>query len=71
MLRSKFNMKDMGLVEVILGVKIMRTPDSLILTPTHYVEKILEKFANIYTRMSSTPIDTSQHLSKTRGESFS
>ncbi|XP_071694471.1 uncharacterized protein [Rutidosis leptorrhynchoides] len=44
MLKSKFVMKDMGLADVILGIKITRTQSGLVLSQTHYVDKILEKF---------------------------
>ena len=69
MLKSRFDMKDMGLADVILGIKIARTQNGLILSQTHYVDKILEKFANGDTSIARTPIDTSQHLSKNRGDS--
>ena len=45
MLNSKFDMKDMGLADVILGVKITRTFDGLALSQSYYVDKILEKFS--------------------------
>ena len=44
MLNSRFDMKDMGLTNVILGIKITRISDGLILSQSHYVDKILEKF---------------------------
>lgn len=69
MLKSKFDMKDMGLADVILGVKITRTQNGLVLSQTHYVDKILEKFNQGDTSIARTPIDTSQHLSKNRGDS--
>ena len=34
-------MKDLGLADVMLGIKIKRTPDGLILSQSHYVDKIL------------------------------
>ena len=40
MLKSKFDMKDMGLADVILGMKITRTSNGIILSQTHYVDKI-------------------------------
>ena len=43
MLKSRFDMKDMDLADVILGIKIARTQNGLILSQTHYVDKILEK----------------------------
>ena len=44
MLKSKFDMKDMGLADVILGIKILRKSEGYILTQSHYAEKILERF---------------------------
>ena len=41
---SKFDMKDLGVADVILGIKILKTPNSLALSQTHDIQKILEKF---------------------------
>ena len=38
MLNSRFDMKDMGLADVILGIKIKRTSDGLVLSQSHYVD---------------------------------
>ena len=62
-------MKDMALADVILGIQITRTQNGLVLRQTHYVDKILEKFNKGNTSIARTPIDTSQHLSKNRGDS--
>ena len=43
MIHSQFDMKDMGLADVILGIKITKTPDGTILSQDHYAVKILEK----------------------------
>ena len=37
-------MKDLGKVEIIIGIKIIRTPIELKLSQEHYAEKILRKF---------------------------
>ncbi|KAJ9551602.1 LOW QUALITY PROTEIN: hypothetical protein OSB04_015647 [Centaurea solstitialis] len=58
MLKSKFDMKDMGLSYVILGIKITRTQNSLVLSQTHYVDTILEKFYKGDTSITKTPSDT-------------
>lgn len=71
MLNSRFDMKDMGLADVILGVKISRTSNGFVLSQSHYVEKILGKFHKDDIGLAKIPIDTSQHLSKNRGESIS
>ncbi|KAF3621972.1 hypothetical protein FXO37_32515 [Capsicum annuum] len=44
MLESKFDMKDLGVADVILGIRIHRTPQSLALSQSHYIEKVLDKF---------------------------
>ena len=53
----KFDMKDLGKVEVILGIKITRTPNKLKLSQKHYVEKILRKFEHFDCKLVSTPYD--------------
>ena len=71
MLNSRFDMKDMGLADVILGIKITRTSEGLILNQSHYVDKILEKFNKDDSGIARTPLDTSFHLAKNRGEGIS
>ena len=44
MSNSNFNMKDTGLADVILSIKITRTSDELVLSQIHYIDKILDKF---------------------------
>ena len=43
-LNSRFDMKDMGLADVILGIKIKRTSEGLILSQSHFVHNIIGKF---------------------------
>ena len=71
MLKSKFDTKDMGLVDVILGIKISRAFNRLILSQTHYVDKIFGKLNKDNNTVSKTPLDTSIHLSKNRGDGIS
>ena len=44
MLNSRFDMKYMELVDVILGIKLIRPSDGLVLSQSHYVDNILGKF---------------------------
>ena len=37
-------MKDMGEADVILGIKIKRENKGIVITQSHYIEKILKKF---------------------------
>ena len=71
MLSTRFDMKDMGLADVILRVKILRTSDGLVPSQSHYVDKILDKFSNDDSGVARTPIDVNLHMSKNRGESVS
>ncbi|RVW34319.1 Retrovirus-related Pol polyprotein from transposon TNT 1-94 [Vitis vinifera] len=68
-LGSKFDMKDLGEVEVILGIKITRIPNGLKLSQEHYVEKILRKFEHFDCKPVSTPYDPNSQLKKNREHS--
>ena len=58
-LNRKFDMKDLGVADVILGIKITRTSEGYALSQSHYVEKILEKFGKHDDRPAKTPVDIS------------
>ena len=64
-------MKDMGLTNVILGIKITRTSDDIILNQSHFVDKILEKFNKNDSGVARIPLDNNLHLSKNKGKSIS
>ena len=62
-LTNKFEMKDLGIVDW-PGIKISRTFDGLILSPSHFVEKVLDKFFKGDNSIVKTLIDINIHLSK-------
>ena len=64
MLNLKFDMKDMVLVDVILGVKITRRSNELALSQTHYIDKIIEKFNKANSNVARTHVYGNLHLSK-------
>ena len=69
-LRSKFDMKDLGEAELILGlIKITRTLNMLNISQEHYVEKILKRFEHFDCKLVSTPYDPSSQLKKSREHS--
>ncbi|KAL0350010.1 UNVERIFIED_CONTAM: Retrovirus-related Pol polyprotein from transposon TNT 1-94 [Sesamum radiatum] len=41
-LKNKFEMKDMGEADLILGIKLIRSTDGITISQSHYVEKIIE-----------------------------
>ncbi|GJU54974.1 retrotransposon protein, putative, ty1-copia subclass [Tanacetum coccineum] len=59
MLKSKFDIKDMGLADVILGIKIIRTHKGLVLSQAHYVDKILNTHNAEDSGLARTLIETS------------
>ncbi|XP_059309986.1 uncharacterized mitochondrial protein AtMg00810-like [Lycium ferocissimum] len=71
MLASKFDMKDLGVADVILGIRIQRTPQGIALSQSHYIEKVLDKFKYLDFKIARTPIDVSYALQKNEGESKS
>lgn len=55
-------MKDLGETDVILGVKISRDNDSLILSQSHYIEKILKHYSMFDKYPANTPTNVSFKL---------
>ena len=71
MFNNKFDMKDLGVADVILGIKISKTSYGLILSQSHYIEKILKKFKQNDSSPMRTHVDVNLHLSKNNGKSLS
>ncbi|GJU89709.1 zinc finger, CCHC-type containing protein [Tanacetum coccineum] len=58
----KFSMKDMGEANVILGIKIKCENKRIVITQSHYIEKILKKFNREDYSPVSTPMDLVEKL---------
>ena len=54
----------MGEASVILGVKIIRKGDSILLSQEHYVEKLLRKYKYYDFKSMSIPYDVNSQLKK-------
>ncbi|GJW73634.1 zinc finger, CCHC-type containing protein [Tanacetum coccineum] len=61
-LSSRFSMKDMGEANVILGIKIKYENKGIVITHSHYIEKILKKFNREDCSPVSTPMDPVEKL---------
>ncbi|GJX95008.1 zinc finger, CCHC-type containing protein [Tanacetum coccineum] len=61
-LSSKFSMKHMVEPDVILGIKIKRENKGIVITQSHYIEKILKKFNRKDCSPVSTPMDLVEKL---------
>lgn len=57
---NKFEMKDMGVANVILGLKLSRSINGIVISQPYYVEKTLEKFNNTICKPVKTPYDPSK-----------
>ena len=71
LLNSMFDMKDLGLADVILRIQIKRNNEGYILTQSHYVEKILNKYGQINCKPAVTPFDANCKLKKNNGNAVS
>jgi hypothetical protein len=54
-----FNMKDLGEVNVILNIKLIKGESVIALTQSHYVENVLIHFSYKDSKTSPTPYDPS------------
>ena len=70
MLNSRFDMKELSLTDVILGIKILKNIEWIFLCQSYCVDKMLEQFIKDKFGVARTPINTSQHLSTNKGESI-
>ncbi|GKD36178.1 zinc finger, CCHC-type containing protein [Tanacetum coccineum] len=67
-LSSMFPMKDMGEVDVILGIRIKHESNGIVISQSHYIEKVLKKFYYFDCTLVSTPMDTSEKLMPNNGQ---
>jgi hypothetical protein len=66
-LSQSFEMKDLGEADVILNIKLVKESNSrMILTQSHYMEKVLSRFSYSDYKPVSTPYDTSLILRKNK-----
>ena len=67
-LSSNFEMKDLGVADVILNIKLLRDEGNggVTLVQSHYVEKVLSRFGYSECTPAPTPYDSSVLLRKNR-----
>ncbi|XP_075106808.1 secreted RxLR effector protein 161-like [Nicotiana tabacum] len=61
-------MKDLSEVNTLLGVKVIRSEDGLMLSQEHYVERLLKKFEYLNVTSVRTPFDANSQLKKNNGD---
>lgn len=71
MLNSNLDMKYLGLIDVIIGIRIKRNAKGYILIQSHYVEATLKKFGHFDDKPNVIPFDANGKLKKNVGEAIS
>ncbi|PHT66597.1 hypothetical protein T459_31022 [Capsicum annuum] len=62
-------MKDLGVADVILGIRIHSTPQGLALSQSRYIKNVLDKFKYMEFSIAKTPLDVSFALREHEGYS--
>ncbi|XP_071917162.1 secreted RxLR effector protein 161-like [Coffea arabica] len=68
LLSSMFDMKDLGQADEILSIKVKRSDEGYVLTQSHYIEKILQRFNQMDCKLAVTPFDANCKLQKHKGD---
>ena len=71
LLSSNFDMKDLGPANVILGIKLIKSENGIVLSQEHYIDQLLKKFNYSDAKELSIPFDPNVRLKKNVGESVS
>lgn len=69
-LQTKFEMKDLGKVDVFLGMKVKQEETSIRLNQTEYLEKVLKRFGMSDCKIVKTPIESGMKLVKPQDENY-
>ena len=64
LLFRNFDIKDLGQVDMILRIKLIKKNDDMSFTQSYYVEKLLNKFNYFDVKHAFTPYDSSIKLKK-------
>jgi hypothetical protein len=65
-LSKSFDIKDLGEADVILNIKLIKKDSGIILSQSHYVEKVLSRFGFMDNKPTPTPYDPSVTLRKNK-----
>ncbi|GAA0157120.1 hypothetical protein LIER_14453 [Lithospermum erythrorhizon] len=66
-LSSVFEIKDLGEVETILGIKVKRDDKGFTLSQTYYIDKMIDKFKHLDIKETLTPYDNFKKLEENKG----
>ena len=66
-LSQNFDMKDLGEVDVILNIKLIKSENEIILSQFHYMDKVLTRFGFMNCKSVATSYDPNVKLHKNTG----
>jgi hypothetical protein len=61
-IKRKFDMKDLGQADILLGIKIFHNPSAIIMTQHHYINSLLDLYGMTNCCPVSTPLVPNSHL---------
>ena len=67
-LAASFDMKDLGDLHYILGIKVIRTPEGILISQQHYMLSMLFKFGMADCKSVLTPLDRTVKLRPDTGK---
>jgi hypothetical protein len=67
-IKTKFDMKDLGKADLLLGIKIHHDPSAIVLSQRHYVHSLLELYGMENCRSVATPLVSNSQLEKATAE---
>lgn len=66
-----FNMKDLGVFEMILGIKIIIDDKGIVISQSSYIKKVFKKFDMLETNPAPTLVNPNFNLMNNRGSRVS
>ena len=61
-------MKDLGVADLTIGIKISKTPEDLVLSQSHYIEEVLKRYEVFDRQCVRTPMYESLCLDEHLGD---
>ncbi|MBW0529850.1 hypothetical protein O181_069565, partial [Austropuccinia psidii MF-1] len=68
---SEFDIKDIGIADLLIGIKVTHSPDGLALDQQHFTESLLDLYGMSNCKSASTPLLPNEHLAIATDEEIS
>ena len=67
-IKTEFNMKDLGKADLLLGIRVIHDPVTIVLSQQHYVSSLIDLYGMAGCCTVSTPLVPNSHLDKATDE---